>query len=400
MSAPWQVALPDVAARHWPVVVVGCGPAGAIAALQLARRGVPVLVVEKRRFPRDKICGDALMPDAVRALDRAGIGDAVRMRGAVVRGLVLYSPSQRPVAIDAPTLTIRRRVLDEAMAEHAARAGAVIAQGEVRSIESDGRRARLGLAGMEGGLSASIVLLATGADVRLLRQVGTLSSPRPSAVAVRRLIRSPLALEQLIVSFDRSILPGYAWIFPLPDGEFNVGCGIVYTHASERLDLDARLDAFLREFPPARELMRNASSVARLEGAALRTGLNVVRRMRVPNVLAIGESVGATLPLSGEGIGKAMESAERAAEIVAAALARRDVDIVREFANYLTTLRPLYDAYRVGEKWLARPWLNEAVLGLVRRSPYARRTVAEIIDETSDPAALFSLSGISRALIS
>jgi flavin-dependent dehydrogenase len=368
--------------------------------VQLALRGVEVLVVEKQRFPRDKVCGDALMPDALRALGRAGASEAVSARGVVARRLVLYSPSRYAVDIDAPTLTIRRRVLDEVLAESAARAGAVIAQGDVQSIESDGRRVRLGLARKGATVTASIVLLATGADVRLLRQVATLQHEHPSAVAVRRFVRSRVVIDQLIVSFDRSILPGYAWVFPLPDGEYNVGCGIVYAHATGRLDLNSRLDAFLREFPVARKVMMSAVSVEPLQGATLRAGLRVVRRMHAPNVLAIGENLGATLPLSGEGIGKAMETGERAAEIVAAALSRGDVNVTCDFANYVTTLRPLYEAYRTGEAWLARPWLNDAVMRLVQRSPYARRVIAEIIDETADPAAIFSLSGIARMLLS
>lgn len=400
MSAPWQVSAAAVARSDWPVVVVGCGPAGAVAALHLARRGVPVLVLEKARFPRDKVCGDALMPDALRALGRAGVLEAVRAQGTLAERLVIYSPSRIAVDIAAQMLTIRRRALDELLAESAARAGAVVAEGTVRSLESDGRRVRLAVAGRYAPVTASIVLVATGADVRLLRQVAALETIEASAVAVRRHIRSAAALDHLIVSFDRSILPGYAWVFPLPCGEYNVGCGVVYAHTKTAPDLARRLDAFLREFPVAREVLQSAGSVEPLRGAILRTGLTGVRRMHAPNVLAIGEAVGATLPLSGEGIGKAMETGERAAEVVAGALDRGDFAVVRELANYLTTLRPLYDAYRTGESWLARPWLNDVVIRIVRRSPYARRAVADIIDETADPAAIFSLGGIARALVS
>lgn len=399
-AAPWQVPVTAVERNDWPVVVVGCGPAGAIAALHLARRGVPVLVLEKERFPRDKVCGDALMPDALRALARAGVLDKVRARSASANNLEVYSPSRFAVDIPSETLILRRRELDALVAEGASRAGATIAHAAVRSLESDGRWARLGVVGRSAPLTASIVVLATGADIRLLRQVATVQSLAASAIAVRRYIRSAARLDRLIVSFDRSIVPGYAWVFPLPNGEYNVGCGIVYAHASRRLDLSARLDAFVGEFPAAREVMRLATCVEPLRGAPLRSGLTPICRMHATNILAIGENIGATLPLSGEGIGKAMETGERAAEIAAGALDRGDLSVARELSTYITTLRPLYDAYLAGEAWLARPWLNDVVMRLVCRSAYARRAIAEIIDETTDPAAIFSLQGMARVLLS
>jgi flavin-dependent dehydrogenase len=119
----------------------------------------------------------------------------------------------------------------------------------------------------------------------------------------------------------------------------------------------------------------------------------------MPGVLAVGETVGTTFPLSGEGIGKAMETGERAAEVIARALESNDSGVLREFDDYLAGLRPLYEAYRTGEAWLARPWLNDIVAFLARRSVYARASFANILEETANPAAIFSMRGILRMLI-
>lgn len=394
----WQVPLRDVAGTSWPVAIVGCGPAGALAALHLARRGVRVVAVEKQRFPRDKVCGDALIPDAIRALDRAGLLDEVRARGREAHRLMLYSPSRLAVPVQARALTIARTELDAILAHAAARAGATVAQGAVRAIERDGGEVRIRFDDAEP-IVARIAVVATGADIRLLREVATFDRRQASAVAVRRYIRSSAAIDDLVISFDRSIVPGYAWIFPMPEGVYNVGCGIVYDAASRaRADLSHKLDSFLREFPAAREIMSAASDVGPLRGATLRTGLAGLRGVHAPNVLAIGECIGTTYPLSGEGIGKAMETGELAADVVARALEADDLSLLGQFAERLVALRPLYDAYAAGEAWLARPWLNDAIARLARRSAYARRAFSEILAETTTPRAIFSVRGVVRML--
>lgn len=78
-----------------------------------------------------------------------------------------------------------------------------------------------------------------------------------------------------------------------PHGEYNIGCGVVYAHVKASPGLSRRLNAFLHEFPAAREIVQRATSVEPLRGAVLRTGLTCVRRMREPNVPAIGESTDA-----------------------------------------------------------------------------------------------------------
>ena len=75
---------PEAAARRlWDAAVVGAGPAGAMAARELARRGAAVLLVDRARFPRYKVCGGCLNPRAVRVLQRAGLGELVGRLGAV-----------------------------------------------------------------------------------------------------------------------------------------------------------------------------------------------------------------------------------------------------------------------------------------------------------------------------
>jgi flavin-dependent dehydrogenase len=150
----------------------------------------------------------------------------------------------------------------------------------------------------------------------------------------------------------------------------------------------------MRDCAPAREIAAGMIAESRLTGATLRSGLAGASFARAPNVLAIGETIGCTLPVSGEGIGKAMETGE----IAAAAIAASPQSPAEEYHRRMTSLRPKYAGYRAAQSWLARPWLADTITVMARRSAYARRSFSEILDETTDPTAIFSARGLWRML--
>jgi geranylgeranyl reductase family protein len=395
----WQRPADETLNRTWDVAIVGCGPAGAIAALHLARRGFRVVAFERDAFPRDKVCGDALIPDALRALERAGLLGAVRARSFEGRRHLLYSPSRVAADMELNTLVIKRMDLDVLLAHAAAEAGAVIARGDVESVDVSPDSIRLLLRGVANPVRAHILLLATGADVRLLGNLGMLERPSASAVAVRCYIRSSVQFDDLLVSFDRLLLPGYAWIFPVAPGEYNIGCGVVYERRNgKRVNLEEKLRTFMAEFPIAREIAAGMTSMSRRHGAMLRTGLTGASVCRSPNVVAIGESIGATLPLSGEGIGKAMETSEAAATAIAAALEQNDLSLIDDYRARMATLRERFNGYQAAEDWMSHPWLADTITKLARRRPSTRRKFTEILDDTADPRTIFSISGVLRAI--
>lgn len=393
----WQVAAGTLTETLWDVAIVGGGPAGTIAALHLARGGQRVVVLERALYPREKVCGDALIPDAIRALSRAGLLEAVERRAAETSMLQVFSPSMIGMTLSMRALTIKRVELDAILAEAAVDAGAVVAQGHVERVDS-GEVAQLAIRGVQGSLRAKVAIIATGADARLLSPLGMLSRAEPSVIAVRRYIRSSVKLDHLVFSFDRTIAPGYAWLFPLRDGEFNVGCGMAYRH--HRVNLSETLDRFLYKFEPLREVAENITHMMPLRGAVLRCGLNGTIALRPPNVLAIGESLGATFPLTGEGIGKAMDTGELAAGIVLRALAASDLSILASFPAALDSLRARYRGYEIAERWISSPWLADLVILLGRRSRYAASCASAILNETADPRALFSISALLKMLFS
>ena len=137
-----------------------------------------------------------------------------------------------------------------------------------------------------------------------------------------------------MISYDRTICPGYGWIFPGPDHIFNVGIGYFYDGKRPLPDRNVRtlLDRFLTHFPPARTLMQHGQPLTPLKGAPLRTRLNGAQLAR-PGLMVIGEAAGTTYSFTGEGIGKAMASGLLAAEVIAAARSLEPVDLPQHYAR-------------------------------------------------------------------
>ncbi|HKO16436.1 MAG TPA: geranylgeranyl reductase family protein [Gemmatimonadaceae bacterium] len=387
----------------WDAAIVGAGPAGSIAALRLARAGHRVLLVDRRRFPREKACGDALLPDAIGALRRNGLYARVAVLAHRADAVRVSSPARIQLELPGEFLCLERATFDHLLVLAAVEAGATLVQAYVTGAREHGDAVELEVAGGDAiaPLRARFAMIATGSDTSLLRPLRMLQHDAPSAVAVRAYVHSTHALDALVVSFDRAITPGYAWIFPLGGGAYNVGCGVFYRRrGADAVDLRSLLDTFLGRFPEARALMRASSSLGAMRGARLRCGLTGARAWNGGRVLACGESLGATFPFTGEGVGKAMQTAELASDALDAVLRGAPRAGLAEYQSRLEgELRASYHGYVAAERWLAHPWVADLVARRARRSPALRATLAGILAETADPRAAFSVGGLARSVL-
>jgi geranylgeranyl reductase family protein len=396
----WQQPIASISETRWDVVTIGAGPAGAMAAYHLAAAGLKVLLLDKEHFPREKVCGDALLPDALRCLERAGIGDIVREHGHHIRTASLFSPSEIKFDVPADYLTLRRSILDTIVAQHAVEAGAVFARGKVENlvVQTDDS-VSFAIRGREGEHKARIALVATGANIGLLKKTRRFQTPRPNAVAMRCYVRSSFELDNMLFAVDKKVAPGYTWIFPMVNHEYNIGCGFVLDYVGKsRVNMKKMYHDFVKEFPVARELIQKASMIQPLRGAPIRSDFRGAYPLSRGPVILVGETLGATLPTLLEGIGKAMETGEMAAEIVRAALVSNDLSLLRDYSERLSQkLKPLFKRYRTAGDWMKRPWLTDFVFSRVQKSKYLTEAAAGIIDETHTPGDIFSVKGLIRS---
>ena len=381
-------------AATWDVVLVGAGPAGSTTALHLARAGHRVLLLDRKSFPREKVCGDGLIHDAIECARRAGLYDELKAAAHPLDGLRVYAPNGLCVDFSGDFWTLERLRLDHLILRGAITAGASFFPGEVTGVSQGDAGVQVTLKGMTAPVKARSALLATGADLSLLRRMGFTAPSSPSAVAMRCYVQSEIEIRRLVVCFDGSCLPGYAWIFPLGRSRYNVGCGLFGLAPGDGApSLQALFNSFLEGFPLARELMAKGELLSLLKGSPLRCGLEGVpgRCRPAARILAAGEAIGTTFPFTGEGIGKAMESGELAAGLLDEALRTDRWDGLSDYPGLLEReLRLKYLGYQKAERWLSRPWVANLVARRAIRSPFLRAALEGILNETADPRRVFS----------
>ena len=398
--------------RRCDVAVIGAGPAGSAAAWQLARRGLDVVLVDQHVFPRDKVCGDGLIPDAHAALRRIGVLDEVMALSRRVSHVRCTGPRGGQVDVPGTLAVLPRLQLDHVLLRAAERAGArpwMPARFEAPLLDTDGRvngvRLRAGDAVHE--LQSRWVLLATGAVPQGLMAAGMCERRTPSGVALRGYVRNEAMVGRITtleIFWHRRLSGGYGWIFPAPGGVFNIGTGLTGSHAVERGDggfrmqdvnLRSMFDAFCEVYAPAAELMRGGTLQGELKGAPLRCSLGGARWSR-PGLLVAGEAAGSTYAFTGEGIGKALETGLLAAEAVDPAAA--DVAVQDRYEAGLRALKPRFGLYEKAAHVNHRPWLTDLVIWRARRSPGILRRMSGVLEETQNPGRLLSWRGITKLM--
>jgi geranylgeranyl reductase family protein len=396
------------------VVVVGGGPAGAACAHWLATAGHDVLVVEKKRYPRVKTCGDGLTPRAVRQLEDMGLGEAMaghhRFGGlrSVAFGKVLELEWPETPGFPRYGYVITRHDLDELVARRAVSAGATLWEGTeaVGPLLEDGQVrgviVRQGDATIE--VRARYVVVADGANSRFGRALGTTRDRSyPQGMAIRGYFTSPRHDEPWIESHldirdaAGNVLPGYGWIFPLGDGRVNVGVGLLSTfrHYKE-VNTSKLMDSFVGWAPKSWGISPE-TSCGPPTGGRLPMGLSIA-----PSVgttwLAVGDAAGAINPFNGEGIAYAYETARFAADALGDALAG-DQSALVAYRNRVEEAYGLY--FKVARAFvhvIGRPALMKALVGTGMHSRTLMEWVLRIMANLLRPEEIGPAEAAYRAL--
>ena len=394
------------------VLVIGAGPAGSACAQKLATGGLDVVLVDQHDFPRDKVCGDGLIPDSHAALRRLGVYDEVAALAQRVQQVRCVGPRGGFVDVPGSLSVLPRKVLDHVLVRAAGRAGArLVTPVRFESPLLDGEQvvgARVKAGGAVRDVTARWVVLATGALPQALTAAGLCDRHTPSGVALRGYVKNDALvphIRQLQIVWHPRLRGGYGWIFPAPGGLFNIGAGLTGSHIRQGngkgrmqdVNLRGMFDAFCEVYAPARELMATGALQGDLKGAPLRCSM-VGSRWSRPGLLATGEAVGSTYAFSGEGIGKAMETGILAAEAILEGRHSADAAVRRGYEASLAALKPRFDMYETASNVNNHPWIADLVVWRARKSPRILRRMSGMLEETQNPGRLFSWRGLTRLM--
>src|SRR5450432_1765698 len=201
------------------VLVVGAGPAGSAAAQLLARAGRDVVLVDQHAFPRDKVCGDGLIPDALRALDRLGVLERVMAEARASSALACIAPRGGRIDVPATLAVLPRKRLDEIVCSAAVAAGArMFAPLQFVAPLRDAAGRVAGATLKHGDVVREIkttwVVLATGAQPQATMAAGQCERRTPSGIAMRGYVKNAAMvarITRLEVVWHKRLAPGYGW---------------------------------------------------------------------------------------------------------------------------------------------------------------------------------------------
>jgi flavin-dependent dehydrogenase len=373
------------------VLIVGAGPAGAVAAALLIKKGLKVLIFEKERFPRFSI-GESLLPQCTGLLEEAGMLQPVVEAGFQFKNGAAFAWDGRRMEFDfrdksckgwGSTYQVQRAAFDKILADEAAKAGAEIRYGhQITAIDVAGRAPRLKVRGPDGAAyeaEGRFLLDASGfgrVSARLL------NLETPSDFPARRAVFTHVE-DRIVGDFDRNkilitVHPArtgiWYWLIPFSDGRSSLGVVAEAQFLDQySADIGGGLQALHREAPGLKELLLNAvwdTPARQITGYACG-----VKSLWGIGFALLGNAGEFLDPVFSSGVTIALKSASLAAPLIARQLDGENVDWELDYAR---PLKRGVETFRIFVKsWYRGDFQN--IIFYRNQDPAMRRDICSIL---------------------
>lgn len=315
------------------ICIIGAGPAGITTALFLAQKGIKSTIIDKNKFPRDKICGDAFSGKVTWVLRKLGLEDEITAKKFQLPswGIKFYGSKNNELKIPfklnydssndkAPGFIASRLDFDNFLVEKAKNNEFIefIEEINITNFEKEDNKIKISNKDKSFLLDTNLLIVANGAYSKFAKElVGLNVADDSNSLGIRTYYKNIANLDKegyIELHFLKEFSPGYFWIFPMANGMANVGAGIrTDLMKKNRINLKKEFQNIIENHPVISKRFKNAELIddIKLYGLPL---ANKKRAISSDNVLLLGDSAALIDPFTGEGIGNAMISGMLAAE--------------------------------------------------------------------------------------
>lgn len=387
--------------QHTPVFVAGAGPSGAAAALKLNALGIPCTIVDKATFPRDKICGDAISGKVMINLGRIApellSGFYQEQWKTGVWGIRFVAPNNQVIEVPfsteydaenekAPGFVAKRIDFDNYLAQE-------LKKGE--HIDFFENCSMTKVEKTDGGFivhcsnghtyKTPLLLDATGAQSSFSRKYAGLTKRESHhAGALRAYYKGVQGFHDhnfIELHFLDPIIPGYFWVFPLPDGQANVGIGMRTDYIKKKkVNLNKVLEELIISHPGLKDRFAHATLTGKIQGFGLPLG-SKPRPISGDHYMVLGDAGHLIDPLTGEGIGNGIYSGVFAAELAQKCLHEENYSaaFLRDYDKRIHRVigKEMRLSYRL-QQLMARAWLVNFLANLITKNKHFTELISRM----------------------
>ena len=388
------------------ILIIGAGPGGVATALQLAKQNIASVIVDKANFPRDKICGDALSGKVVEVLKKI---DATLLNDLHLQpvqlgssGVSFVAPNNKVLEVpfkqnfdihnQQPPGYISKRIhfdnfLFNTLKKYPNHIR-VLENTDLTTFEKIDNGYRATSKDGETIIQAKLVIAADGAQSRFARFTGDMKvEPKHYCAGVRAYYKNVSGMHNanfIELHFIKDLLPGYFWIFPLPNGEVNIGVGIRSDKISKhKLNLKNILNTIIQHHPEISKRFANAEMVDDVKGFGLPLG-SKKRNISGDNYLLVGDAASLIDPFTGEGIGNAMMSGLFAANHAIQCLQQNNFSAEYNKQYDTTVYKRLWSELKLSrtmQQLVVFPWLFNFVVNKAATNATLRDTISAMFED-------------------
>lgn len=389
------------------IIIIGAGPAGCATSLFLSKAGIAHTIIEKASFPRDKVCGDALSGKVVYVLKQLNPEYLDRLSQKPEAflpswGVKFVAPNGKSIDIPfksdiskethAPGFISKRINFDaEVFSWLDSKYADIRLETSLDSIEKTAEGLVLNLENKQGNYQIKhpkLVIGAEGDRSIVAKNLSDISKENDHYCAgIRAYYTGVEGLHQqnfIELHFLEEMLPGYFWIFPLPNGDANIGAGMLSSSVSKKkVNLKADMLRAIENNPNIKDRFKNAKLQGKIQGWGLPLG-SKKRVISGDNFLLTGDAASLIDPFTGEGIGNAMYSGMLAARHIENCIKENRFDASFNQAYDQAFYDRQWDELKLShtmQKLVKYPWLFNFVVNKAHKNKALRETISCMFED-------------------